>query len=133
MIEKAQHFAFKVCLKDWSLNYEEALDLAHIPPLIARRDRAALCYMYNIVHNNMDFENAPIEPRPISLTRHSNSHQLRQPYCHTNAFQNSFFLRLSQSGTHYLKKCLLVHRLPVLSIFHNLCFIIITICYPFVL
>ena len=25
------------------------------------------------------------------LTRYSNSHQLRQPYCHTNAFQNSFF------------------------------------------
>ena len=51
-----------------------------------------LCYMYNIVHNNMDFENALVEPRPISrLTRHSNSHQLRQPYCHTNAFQNSFF------------------------------------------
>ena len=92
MIEKAHYFALKVCLKDWSLNYEEALDLAHIPPLIARRDHAALCYMYNIVHNNMDFENAPIEPRPISrLTRYSNSHQLRQPYCHTNAFQNSFF------------------------------------------
>ena len=46
MIEKAQYFALKVCLKDWSLNYEEALDLAHIPPLIARRDRAAQAMLH---------------------------------------------------------------------------------------
>ena len=53
---------------------------------------SGLCYMYNIVHNNMDFESAPVQPRPVShFTRHSNNHQLQQPCCHTNAFQNSFF------------------------------------------
>ena len=25
-IEKVQHFALRICLKDWSLDYDEALD-----------------------------------------------------------------------------------------------------------
>ena len=76
----------------WSLGYDEALDLAQLPPLSTRRDCASLCYMYNMVHNNMDFESALVGPRPVSrFTRHSNNYQLQQPSCHTNVFQNSFF------------------------------------------
>ena len=48
--EKVQHFALRICLKDWSLGYDEAPDLAHLSSLVTRRDHAGLCYMYNIVH-----------------------------------------------------------------------------------
>ena len=44
-IEKIQHFALRICLKDWSLGYDVALDRAHLPSLTTRRDRAGLCYM----------------------------------------------------------------------------------------
>ena len=48
--------------------------------------------MYNIVHSNMDFESAPVEPRTVSrLTRHRNRYQLQQFSCHSNAYMNSFF------------------------------------------
>lgn len=91
-LEKVQHFALKVCLKDWSIEYEEALDATHLPSLETRRDHAGLCYLFNIVHHNMDFGSAPVAPRPVSrYTRYSNSHQLQQPYCRTNSYQYSFF------------------------------------------
>ena len=32
-IEKVQHFALRVCLKDWSLGYDKALDLTRLPSL----------------------------------------------------------------------------------------------------
>ena len=89
-IEKVQHFALRICLKDWSLDYDEALDRAHLPSLVTRRDRAGLCYMYNIVHSSIDFESAPVEPRTVSsFTRHSNSYQLQQFSCHSKL--NAFF------------------------------------------
>ena len=66
-IERVQKFALRVCLKDWSLGYDEALDLSNLPSLGMRRDHAGLCYMFNIVHHNMDFENAPVIPRPCSV------------------------------------------------------------------
>ena len=89
-IEKVQHFALRVCLKDWSLGYDEALDLAHLPSLLTQRSCWLMLHVYNIVHNNMDFESAPVQPRPVShFTRHSNNYQFQQPCCHTNAFQNS--------------------------------------------
>jgi hypothetical protein len=47
-IEKIQHFALRICLKDWSLSYDEALDKAHLPSLAIRRDHAGLCYLYII-------------------------------------------------------------------------------------
>ena len=94
-IEKVQHFALRVCLKDWSLGYDKALDLTRLPSLETRRDHASLCFLYNIVHQNMDFESAPVASRTISrFTRYSNSHQLQQPYCRTTWFQNSFFPRV---------------------------------------
>ena len=90
-IEKVQHFALRVCLKDWSLNYEESLDLTQLPFLEARRDSASLCFLY-IIHQNMDFESARIAARSVArFTRHSNSHQLQLPSCHTTQYQNSFF------------------------------------------
>ena len=68
-IERVQKFALRVCLKDWSLEYDEALDLSNLPsPMGMRRDHAGLCYMFNIVHQNMDFENAPVTRRPVSNT-----------------------------------------------------------------
>jgi hypothetical protein len=85
-------FALRICLKDWSLSYDEVLDQAHLSSLAIRRDHAGLCYIYNIVHSNMDFESVPVEPRTISrFTRHSNRYQLQQFSCHSNAFLNSFF------------------------------------------
>ena len=93
-IEKVQHFALRVCLKDWSLDYEESLDLTQLPSLEAQRDSARLCFLYNIIHQNMDFESAPIAARSVTqFTRHSNSHQLQLPFCCTTQYQNSFFPR----------------------------------------
>ena len=78
VIEKVQHFALRVCLKDWSLGYDKSLDLTQLPFLEAHRDLASLCFLYNIVHRNMDFECAPVTSRTIShFTRYSNSHQLQ--------------------------------------------------------
>ena len=39
-IERVQKFAFRVCLKDWSLEYDEALDLSNLPSLGMRRDHS---------------------------------------------------------------------------------------------
>ena len=58
-IEKVQHFALRVCLKDWLLGYDEAMELSQLPSLETRRNHATLCFLYNIVHQNMDFESAP--------------------------------------------------------------------------
>ena len=91
-IEKVQRFALRVCLKNWTVDNDKALQLANLPTMRMRRDRASLCYLYNIVHNNMDFTSAPVDPRPVARsTRFSNNHQLQQPYCHTTAYKNSFF------------------------------------------
>ena len=69
-------------------------NLTQLPFLEARRDSASLCFLYNIIHQNMDFESAPIVARSVArFTRHSNSHQLQLPFCRTTQYQNSFFPR----------------------------------------
>ena len=57
-IEKVHHFALRVCLKDWSLGYDEAMELSQLPSLETRRNRATLCFLYNIVYQNINFESA---------------------------------------------------------------------------
>ena len=91
-LKKVQQFALKVCLKDWSNEYGEALDKTHLPSLETRRDHPGLCYLFNIVHHSMDFGSAPVAPTAVSrYTRHSNSHQLQQPFCPSISYQHSFF------------------------------------------
>ena len=63
-IERVQHFALRICLKDWTLAYDDAMESTHLPSLEARRDHAGLCFLYNIVHQNIDFESAPVAPMP---------------------------------------------------------------------
>ena len=68
-IEKVQKFALRVCLKDWSLDYDELLHTTSLPSLETRRQRARLCFLHNIVHNNIDFPNAPVAPRAANKTQ----------------------------------------------------------------
>ena len=40
----------------WALGYDEAMELSQLPSLETQRNRATLCFLCNIVHQNMDFE-----------------------------------------------------------------------------
>ena len=66
-----------MCLKYWSLDYDECLQLSLLPSL---EECGRLCYLHNIVHNNIDFSIAPVVNRvPTRMTRHSNNLQLVTP------------------------------------------------------
>ena len=68
-IEKVQKFALRMCLKDWSLGYDECLQpslLYHLwKPGVNVPDLA----IHNEVHNNIDFSIAPVVNRvPTRMT-----------------------------------------------------------------
>ena len=73
-IEKVQQFALRVCQKNWSLSYEDLLNLTSLTTvtLETRREHAGLCFIYNILHH-YGLVDAPVTPRNTHhYTRHSN-------------------------------------------------------------
>ena len=94
-IEKVQHFALRVCLKDWSLGYDEAMELSRLPSLETQRNRATLCFLCNIVHQNMDFEvlQSHQDQSPNSQDKAIAIGCSSPIYSRTAYYQNSFFPR----------------------------------------
>ena len=53
MLEKAQKFVLRVCLKDWSSQYETLLQQSKIQSLSERRTKTNLTYIHKIVHERL--------------------------------------------------------------------------------
>ena len=94
LLEKTQKFGLRVCLKNWSSDYNALLSQANIPALTTRRSQARLSHLFKIMHDQTDFPYAPIVRRSFHYnSRFDNSMAIRPFRCHTMQFLNSFFPR----------------------------------------
>ena len=99
LLQNVQKFTLKVCCKRWSSPYQDLFDVAEMSSLQARQEVARLGYgyLYKLVHNLIDFPEAPIQYTsvPPYRTRHRNPLTLELHHCRTSRFLNSFFPRTS--------------------------------------
>ena len=97
LLEKIQKFGLKVCMKDWSLGYDELLSKANVPSLAKRHSQARLYnIMYKIIHKETDFPHAPTDSRVFHYNSRSNNSMAIKPIqCWSSQFLkfNSFFPR----------------------------------------
>ena len=59
LLESVQKFALNVYCKQWSSPYQDLLNISKLSSLQARREIARLGFMYKLVHNLVDFPDAP--------------------------------------------------------------------------
>ena len=91
-LERAQKFGLKVCLKDWSSNYNDLLQKGDVPNLSKRRTIATLSHLHKIVHDQTDFPGAPVVRRTFHYdSRADNSLSLLPFRCKSSQFLNSYF------------------------------------------
>ena len=94
LLEKTQKFGLRVCLKNWSSDYNALLSQANIPALTTRCSQARLSHLFKIMHDQTDFPHAPIVQRSFHYnSRFDNSMAIRPFKSHTTQFLNSFFPR----------------------------------------
>ena len=97
LLENAQKFGLRVCLKDWSSSYEELLCKANLPPPPPPSERCSLarvCHMHKIIHDFTDFPEVPMERLFFHYSSRANNTLSIVPYnCHTTQFLNSYFPR----------------------------------------
>ena len=91
LLESAQKFGLRVCLKDWSSPYENLLQESKIQTLSERRTQTNLAYLHKIVHEKIDFPGAPINRTFHYSSRANNSHSLILFSCKTSQFLYSYF------------------------------------------
>ena len=126
-LEKVQKFALRLCLKNWDAEYGALLQLTSLPDLGYRRRYLKLCFLYQVIHGQFSFPNAPLEWRnlPVHSLRSFSDHLLHTPLSHTNAYQFSFFPHTSSlwnplpptihncASLYSFKHALLTSRLPL--------------------
>ena len=89
-VESVQRFATKLCLRNWSLPYQDRLQLLDLDSLFTRRKAAKLCYMYRMVHG-LTAPSCPLVTYTHSYATRSHSLCLTPLYARTNSFLNSFY------------------------------------------
>ena len=91
-LEKVQKFALKMCIGNWNMGYDDMVNSCSLPTLDHRRRVLKLSFMYQVVHGNFLFPDAPLERHitPFNL-RNVNALTLCRPATHTNAYKFSFF------------------------------------------
>ena len=104
LLEKTQHFAVKLCTKQWDSNYYELLDKLQLPTLTHRRLHNDLCLLYKIIHGLMYFPPNVITPS-TRVTHTTHPLLLFQPFAHTDAYRHAFVPR-SISVWNSLPNCL---------------------------
>ena len=91
-LESVQKFALRMCLKSWSMDYKELLEIAQIPSLSSRRSNASLRHLTKIVKKQTYFPEAPITVRQNPYhTRISNENTLVVPRANSTSYKSSFF------------------------------------------
>ena len=92
-LESVQKFALKLCTKNWNASYDETLSNCNLPTLAHRRRLLKLSFLFQIVHSNFVFPDAPIERRSLLLfnLRTFSITSLYRPAARTAAYQFSFF------------------------------------------
>ena len=86
-LESVQKFALKLCTKNWNASYDETLSNCNLPTLAHRRRLLKLSFLFQIVHGNFVFPDAPIErrsPLPFNLRTFSTT-SLYRPAARTTA------------------------------------------------
>ena len=89
-LESVQRFATKICLRNWSLSYQDRLQLLDLDSLFTRRKCAKLCFLFKTVHSMV----APcFNPTFVQHDYATRRHDLclRTQLAHTNAFFSSFY------------------------------------------
>ena len=92
-LESVQKFALKLCTKNWNASYDETLSNCNLPTSAHRRRLLKLSFLFQVVHGNFVFPDAPIErrsPLPFNLRTFSTT-SLYRPAARTTAYQFSFF------------------------------------------
>ena len=92
-LEKVQHFALKMCSKNWSADYHSLLLTFNIPCLSSSRTIAKLILLHKFIYKQMHI------PENFFSFHHQHSHNLRSchplnldcPLSQTSASQHSFF------------------------------------------
>ena len=88
-IENVQKFALRLCVKQWSQDYESLLSICDLPTLATRRKYLGLCTMYKIINGHVFFPPQVFAPRVTPL-RPAQQMLFCQPFARTNSFQHSF-------------------------------------------
>ena len=92
-LEKVQHFALKMCSKNWSADYHSLLSTFNIPCLSSHRSISKLILLHKFIFKQMYI------PENVFSFHHQLSHNLRSchplnldcPLSQTSAAQHSFF------------------------------------------
>ncbi len=59
-LERGQKFALKICTKSWDSSYDGSLNSCNLPTLVQRRHRLKLSFLYQVLHGNFSFPDAPL-------------------------------------------------------------------------
>ena len=103
-LEKVQHFALKMCSKNWSADYHSLLSTFNIPCLSSRCTIAKLILLHKFIYKQMYI------PENFFSFHHQHSHDLRSchplnldcPLSQTSASHHSFSLAPLHFGTPFL-------------------------------
>ena len=91
-LEDTQKFALRMCLKEWSCDYQEVLELSSFPTLQNRRCYQKLTTLFKIVNHLLVFPPDKVQKKHQARpSLHLNSdHMLHHPFARTTASQFSF-------------------------------------------
>ena len=91
-LEDTQKFALRMCLKEWSCDYQEVLELSSFPTLQNRRCYQKLTTLFKIVNHLLVFPPDKVQKKHQARpSLHPNSdHMLHHPFARTTASQFSF-------------------------------------------
>ena len=99
--KSAKIYTLKVCLKNWNLQYVEALERSNLLTITNRRQFSKLCILYNISNENIDFTCDPIHSICCMYdTRSNTSCKLIQPY-YARTNRTPILQAQSQHGIYY--------------------------------
>ena len=88
LLEKVQKFALRVCTSNYNMNYDELLDISHVPTLENRRLFLCLCTFYNFIHGFVFFPPHLLPNLCNTRTNYSLTYNI--PFAHTTSLQHSF-------------------------------------------
>ena len=92
VLNGAEKFGLRMCLKSWNLNYDELLEKAMVPSLKARRTQIKICHLFKIIKKMTDYPDAPITLKIIPYkSRSNNCNTFYIPKSNTLSHQHSLF------------------------------------------
>ena len=103
-LERVQKFALRMCLGEWTYNYEDLLEFFNLPTLENRRHFLSICLFFKLISGLTVY---PSDHLPTTYTplRPCHDQQLYVQPARTNYFKYSFIPRVSKMWNHLPADC----------------------------